>query len=76
MILWYYPDGYDKEKNIVFEYDESHHYYKDGSLKCKDIKRQIEIIKYINCKFIRYNERDDKLYEVNLKDDKCEYKML
>jgi hypothetical protein len=73
MILWYYPDGYDKERNIVFEYDEPHHYYKDGSLKNKDIKRQMEIIKHINCKFIRYNERDKKLYEIKLKDGICEY---
>jgi len=73
MILWYYPDGYDKEKNIVFEYDEPHHYYKDGTLKKKDIKRQKEIIKYIGCKFIRYNEKNNRLYEVILKDGECKY---
>ena len=73
MILWYYPDGYDKEKNIVFEYDESHHYYKDGSLKSKDIKRQKEIIKHTNCNFYRYDEKRNRLYEVKLKDGLCEY---
>jgi len=50
--LGYWVDGYDKENNIVYEYDENHH-FKKGKLKNRDIKRQLEIEKYLNCKFIR-----------------------
>ena len=30
-IICYYVDGYDKDKNIVIEYDELHHYDIYGS---------------------------------------------
>lgn len=50
--LGYWLDGYDKENNVVYEYDEKHH-YKNGSLKEKDINRQKEIEKFLGCKFIR-----------------------
>ena len=65
-IAGYSVDGYDKEKNVVFEYDEKHHYYVvDGTLKPKDIERQQNIINKIHPKsFIRYNERNNKLYDV------------
>ena len=64
----YYVDGYDKENNIVFEYDEKAH-YKDvynNILKQKDINRQNEIIETLGCRFFRYNEEIDLLYEVKL----------
>lgn len=64
----YFVDGYDKEKNIVFEYDEKKH-YKDvynNILKDKDIIRQNEIIAKLGCRFFRYNETIDLLYEVTL----------
>lgn len=64
----YFVDGYDKEKNIVFEYDEKKH-YKDvynNILKDKDINRQNEIIAKLGCRFFRYNETIDLLYEVTL----------
>jgi len=64
----YFVDGYDEEKNIVFEYDEKSH-YKDvynNILKQKDINRQNIIIQELGCRFIRYNETIDLLYEVNL----------
>lgn len=51
--LGYYLDGYDKEKNVVIEIDESHHFNKDGSLKKRDIIRQEKIEKLLGCKFIR-----------------------
>jgi hypothetical protein len=51
--LGYYLDGYDREKNVSIEIDESHHFNKDGSLKKKDILRQHKIEKLLNCKFIR-----------------------
>ena len=46
--LGYWVDAYDKEKNVVLEYDEPRHkYYKN------DEKREQEIKDYLNCKFIR-----------------------
>lgn len=70
--LGFWVDGYDKENNIVFEFDEYKHFNKDGSLKEKDIFRQRSIEQYLQCKFIRLNEshidsmRDvvDKLIEI------------
>jgi hypothetical protein len=65
-ITGYSVDGYDKEKNIVFEYDEKHHYYVvDETLKPKDVQRQQRIINKIQpTLFIRYNEQKQKLYDV------------
>ena len=54
--LGYFVDGYDKDKNVVIEYDEPKHYYKNGKLRNKDIVRMTEIKNHLNCKFIRYNE--------------------
>jgi hypothetical protein len=55
--LGYYVDGYDKEQNVVIEYDERHH-FKHGKLRQNDIKRQKEIEEYLKCKFIRISEFD------------------
>ena len=57
-IIGYFLDAYDKDKNIVVEYDEPHHYYKDGTMRKKDIRRQEDIVKHLNCKFyrIRHNQ--------------------
>jgi len=54
--LGFWVDGYDKENNIVFEFDEARHFNNDGSLKEKDILRQRSIEQYLQCKFIRLNE--------------------
>lgn len=65
-ICGYYVDGYDKEHNIVFEYDEPNH-YKDvlnSILKDRDIKRQNIIINALNCEFYRYNEYLNLLYKI------------
>ena len=51
--LGYFVDGYSKEKNIILEYDEQHHFNPDGSLKESDIIRQKEIEEYLKCEFIR-----------------------
>lgn len=59
----YWVDAYDKERNIVVEYDEPTHYKRDGSLKQKDIKRMDEIKQLLKCRFLRYNAIDKKLYE-------------
>lgn len=62
----YFVDGYDKEKNIVFEYDEPEH-YKDvhnSILKEKDLERQRKIIEETGCIFYRYNEYMNLLYKI------------
>lgn len=51
-VLGYFVDGYSKEKNIVIEYDEPHH-FKNGKLRDKDIQRQKEIEEFLGCKFVR-----------------------
>jgi hypothetical protein len=56
-------DAYDKEKNIVIEYDEPHHYDKTGKLKPNDIRRMNEVKQLLQCKFLRYNTIDKKIYE-------------
>lgn len=53
--LGYWVDGYDKEKNVVIEIDESHHFDRNGQLLKKDIDRQKEIEDFLRCKFIRLN---------------------
>jgi hypothetical protein len=61
----YFVDGYDKERNIIFEYDEKKHYRADGNLNNRDIYRQNLIIKKYNpTMFIRYNEYENKLKDV------------
>jgi len=50
--LGYWLDGYDKENNIVYEFDERQH-FTYGKLKQKDIDRQEEIENFLKCKFIR-----------------------
>jgi hypothetical protein len=51
--LGYWVDGYSKEKNIVIEYDEPHHFDENGNLKSRDVIRQKEIEEYLQCVFIR-----------------------
>jgi hypothetical protein len=50
----------------VFEYDEKRHYRDvyNNILKQKDVDRQNAIIEELGCRFIRYNEAIDLLYEV------------
>jgi hypothetical protein len=56
----YYIDAYDKQRNIIVEYDEPRH-YSTGKLKQKDIDRMNNIIQATGCKFYRYNERTKEL---------------
>lgn len=65
-VCGYFLDGYDKELNIVFEYDEPYHYVdvENNILRQKDIDRQNYIISTIGCKFYRYNEKLKLFYEV------------
>ena len=63
IISGYYLDGYDKEKNIVFEYDESHHY--SLRKRQKDLNRQNILIDVLKPKmFLRYNEIDKELVDI------------
>lgn len=56
--LGYFLDGYDKENNIAYEWDERRHFNAKGIIKEKDIIRQKEIIQLLGCKFIRIKEDD------------------
>jgi len=55
--LGYWVDGYDKEKNVVIEIDEDHHFDIDGNILSRDSKRQTEIMNFLECKFIRLKYR-------------------
>lgn len=48
----FYPDGIDKEKMIIIEIDEKHHFNADGSYRQKDIDRQ-QYLEKLGYKFIR-----------------------
>jgi hypothetical protein len=61
-IIGYRLDGYDKEKNIAFEYDEPRHNY--PSRKQKDVERMNEIKNHLQCKFFRYDEKTKELKEI------------
>jgi len=58
----YWVDGYDKENNIVYEYDEKDHFI-SGELKERDKQRQKEIEDFLVCKFIRIKDEDFKCKE-------------
>lgn len=64
--IGYFVDAYDKEKNIVIEYDEPKHYIdvENNVLTEKDLKRQKEIINHLHCEFWRYNEKMKLLYKI------------
>ena len=51
--LGYFLDAYDRDKNVVLEIDETHHFNSNGELKARDLIRQREIENYLGCKFIR-----------------------
>lgn len=57
--LGYWLDAYDKENNIVVEYDEGHH----NKQKEKDTRRMNEIKKLLKCKFYRYDAVNKELNE-------------
>lgn len=61
-VAGYSMDGYDKDKNIVFEYDEKTH--RTPCYRQKDFRRQSRIISKINpCLFLRYDETNKRLYD-------------
>ena len=50
--LKYFVDGYDVDKNVVIEVDESHHKYQEK----KDKIREDEILNKLKCLLIRLND--------------------
>lgn len=56
--LGYWVDGYDKDNNVVYEYDEKRHFDVYGNLKQKDVDRHNQIINFLNCKIIRIKYND------------------
>ena len=63
IINGYYLDGYDKNRNIVFEYDEPHHY--SSRKRQEDLTRQNILIDALKPKmFLRYNEENKELVDV------------
>lgn len=60
--LGYWLDAYDKNKNIVVEYDEPRH--NRPSVKKKDLIRQQNIINKLQCEFYRFNESNNILEKI------------
>jgi len=58
--LGYWVDGYDKEKNVVLEFDENYHIRQHK----KDSNRQKEIINHLGCRFIRLNENGEEILNI------------
>ena len=61
VISGYCLDGYDKEKNVIFEYDDPYH--ETNKYKIKDLKRSERLINKLGCNIIRYSEKFNKLYK-------------
>lgn len=59
--IGFWLDAYDKDKNVVVEYDEKKHYTVSGELKVKDINRMNEIVNHLKCSFYRFNEKSNSL---------------
>ncbi len=55
-IYGYFPDGYCEEINTIFEIDEKGH-FKNLNFVRRDIRRQKNIMKKLNCNFVRINEK-------------------
>lgn len=61
--IGYSLDGYDKNRNIIFEYDEPKH--EIGSVKLKDKIREERLISHLHpSQFWRYNEKTNTLREI------------
>jgi hypothetical protein len=64
----YFVDGYDKDHNVIFEYDEPthHHPYK---VKRDSIRQQDLIGEIKPSLFLRYDEINDRLYDAETQSD-------
>lgn len=72
----YHVGGYDKELNIVFEYDEKHSKHTQIKGILRDKCRQAYIIEKLNCEFWRYSEKDNLLYKIDKDKNLEEIKIL
>lgn len=61
-IYGYFIDAYDKNKNIIVEYDEPHH--SRPCIKKKDLERQDRLKAHLQCDFYRYDESKKQLIKV------------
>lgn len=59
--LGYWVDGYDEINNVVYEYYERPHFYK-GQLRKRDLNREQEIKKKLNCEIISYSYKDHPIF--------------
>lgn len=66
--IGYFVDAYDKEKNVVLEFDEAAHYVdaQNNVLREKDLIRQKNIIDHLHCEYWRYNSVTRQLWKVEL----------
>lgn len=60
----YFLDGYDKERNIAFEFNEIGHYLTQEKIE-KDEYRRRYIIKELNCEFFVFNDKEKQFEEYN-----------
>ena len=61
----YFLDFYEPNLNLIIEWDEERHYYVSGQLKEKDIQRQNNLIKKLNCQFYRIREKTKSVYKTD-----------
>jgi very-short-patch-repair endonuclease len=61
----YFLDGYCQELNLAIEIDEEYH-YRNNILRQKDIEKQNNIIKSLNCSFLRIRVSKFLNNEINL----------
>jgi hypothetical protein len=62
-VCGYLLDGYDKGKNVIFEYDEPKH--NKNHQRKKDLKRQNRLIEHLTpTSFIRFNEEYNEMVDV------------
>lgn len=72
----YSLDGYDKDLNIVFEYDENKSKHNSLKGQLKDKYRQLYIMEKLKCKFWRYSEKHNLLYEATIEQTKIDIEKL
>lgn len=61
--LGYWVDYYNREQNIVIEWDEKQHHFQGNSRVQSDIIRENAITQFLRCKFIRLIESNTTNYE-------------
>ena len=63
--LGYLLDYYEPNINLIIEWDEERHYYRNGKLKEKDIERQNNLINKIGCQFYRIREKTKEVNKID-----------